>query len=96
MVVGQLNVKRILSFKTENDAPIGPHSHGPESLQVAFQRVQAIARQIERLWRCRRIENRKYSFHRLQQVASYPASVAAFIEALEASVFEAPNHKSVL
>jgi len=96
MVIGQLNVKGILSFKAENDAPIGPHSHGPKSLQAAFQRVQAIAGQIESLWRGRRIENRKYSFHRLKQVASYPASVAAFIEALEASMFEAPNHKSVV
>src|SRR6202166_1833240 len=96
MIVGQFNIKRILSFKAENDAPIGSHSRGPESLQVAFQRVQAITGQIETLRRCRRIENRKDSFHRVQEVGAYPASVAAFIEALEASMFEAPNHKNAV
>jgi hypothetical protein len=32
MIIGQFNVKRILAFKSENDAPISPHGHGPESL----------------------------------------------------------------
>jgi len=66
MIVGQFHVKRILFFKSENDAPIGPHGDGPESFQVAFQRAQAIAGQIERLRRCCGIENRKNSFDRLQ------------------------------
>src|SRR5690348_15179874 len=44
MVVNHFNVKGILSLKAENDAPIGPDGHGPESFQVAFQRVQPIAR----------------------------------------------------
>ena len=96
MVVRQFNVKRILSFKSEYDAPIGPHRHGPKSLQVAFQRVQAIARQIERLRRCGRIQNRKDSLHRFQKVGAYPASVASFIETLETSMLEASNHKSTV
>jgi hypothetical protein len=96
MVIGQLNVKRILSFKAENDAPIGPHGHGPESLQVAFQRVQPIAGQIEGLRRCRRIENRKDALRRVQQVGAYPASVPTFVETLETSVLEAPDHKGIV
>jgi hypothetical protein len=96
MIVGQFNIKGVLTLKPENDAPIGSHGHGPESPHVALQRMQPIARQIERLRRCRRIQNRKDSFHRLQQVAAYPASVPAFIEAFETSVLEAPNHKSVV
>jgi len=92
MVVNHFNVKGILSLKAENDAPIGPDAHGPESFQVAFQRVQAIARQIESLRRGSRIENRKDSFHSVQQVGAYPASVAPFIEAFQSSMLEAPNH----
>src|SRR5579859_1051075 len=58
MVVNQFNVEGILSVKAEYDAPIGPDGHGPESFQVAFQRVQAIAGQVESLRRCGGIENR--------------------------------------
>jgi len=96
MIVGQFNVKDILSFKTENDAPIGPDGHRPESLQIAFQRVQAIARQIESLRRRGGIENREDSFHRVQQVRTYPAAVAAFIEALQPAMLEAPDHQNVV
>jgi hypothetical protein len=96
MVVSQFNVKGVLSLKSEDDAPIGPHGHRPESLQVALQRVRAIARQIESLWRCRRIENRKDSFHRVQQVGPDPASVAALIEAPETPMLEAPDHENVV
>jgi hypothetical protein len=92
MVVGQLNVKRILPLKPEHDAPIRSNRNRPEPLQVAFQRMQPIARQIERLRCCSRIENRKNSLYRIQQVRAYPASIAAFIKALESSVLEAPNH----
>lgn len=53
MVISQFNVKRIFSFKSENDAPVGPHRHGPESSQIAFHRVKAIVGQLERLRRRR-------------------------------------------
>jgi hypothetical protein len=36
MAISQLNIKRILALKSKNDAPIRPHGHGPESLQIAF------------------------------------------------------------
>jgi hypothetical protein len=96
MVVSQFNVKRIFSFKAEDDAPIGTDGHGPESLQVTLQRVQAIAGQVESLRRRCGIENRKDPLHGVQQVWPYPASVTAFIEALETSMFEAPNHKCIV
>jgi hypothetical protein len=48
MVVDQFHVKGIILFKTENDAPIGPHRYGPQALQIALQRVQTIAGEIQR------------------------------------------------
>jgi hypothetical protein len=88
VVVDQFNVKSVLPFKAENDAPIGPHCHRPQPLQVAFQRMQAIAREIQSLRRRGGIENRKDSFNRLQKVGAYPASVVAFIEAFQAPMLE--------
>ena len=47
--------------------------------------------------RCRGgIENRKNSFDRFQKVGSYPASIAAFIEAFQTSMLEAANQQRLL
>lgn len=96
MVVGKFNVKGIILFKTENDAPIGPHRYRPQALQIAFERMQAIAGEIESL-RCRgRIENRENSLDRIQKVRPYPAAVTAFIVAFLASMLKAPNHQGLV
>jgi hypothetical protein len=96
MVVDQFNVKGIILFKPKNDAPIGPYRYGPQALQIASERMQAIAGKIQSL-RCRgRIENRENSFNRIQEVGPYPAAVTAFIETFQASMLKAPNHQSSL
>ena len=59
MVVERLNVKGIILFKPKNDAPIGPYRYGPQALQIASERMQAIAGEIQSL-RCRgRIEQNR-------------------------------------
>ena len=50
--------------------------------QIAFERVQAIAGQIERLGRGSRVENREDSFDGVQEIGANPAAVGALIEAL--------------
>ena len=94
MVIDQLNVKGIIPLKAENDAPIGPYRHGPQPPQVAFEWVQAVAGEIQSLRRCGGIENREDSLNRIQEVGADPTSVAAFIEAFQASMLKAPNHLS--
>ena len=96
VIVDQFNVKSIIPCKAENDAPIGPHRHRPQPLQITLQRMQAIARKIQGLRRRGRIENRKDAFDSFQQVGAYPASVAAFLEAFQAPMLEAPNHQGLL
>ena len=46
-----VQVKGVRSFKTENNAPVGAHGHGPKPLQFAFERVQAITGKVESLRR---------------------------------------------
>jgi hypothetical protein len=96
MVVGQFDIKGVVPFKAEDDSPIGPYRHGPESFQAAFQLVQRILGKIQTLGAGGGIENRNDSFHRFQEVGPYPASVAAFIETFQASMLEAPNHQSLV
>jgi hypothetical protein len=96
VVIDKFNVKRIIPFKAKNDAPISLYSHGPQPFQFSFKRVQPIARDIQSLRRRGGIENRKNSFDRFHKVGSYPAPIAAFIEAFQASMFKAPDHQRLL
>jgi hypothetical protein len=56
--------------------------------------VQAVAGEMQSLRRCGGIENRENSLNRIQEVGADPTSVAAFIEAFQASMLKAPNHQS--
>jgi len=58
--------------------------------------VQTIAREIQGLRAGGGVEDREDSFHGLQEVGPYPASVAAFLEAFQAPMLEAPNHQGAV
>ena len=96
VVIGQFNVKSVGACKTKNNAPVGPHRYGPQTLQFAFERMQAKAGKIQSLRRGSSVESRENSFHRIQQVGANPASVTAFIEPFEAAIMKAPNHYATL
>ena len=53
----------------------------------------AIARNVQSLRRAGIVENRQHARYRFQQVGTYPAPVAAFIEPFENAMFEAPDHR---
>jgi hypothetical protein len=93
MAVDQFNVKGIRSFKRKMMRQLARTvtDYGP--FQASFERMQAIAGNIQRLRRSGSIENRGDSFHRVPQVRAYPTAVAAFIEPFEATMSEAPDHQ---
>jgi hypothetical protein len=94
MVVDQFNIKRVGSFKTKNNAPVGPYCHGPEALSITFERVKAIPWNIQSLRRSGGVKNRKDSLSRVHHVRPYTAPVAALIEPFQTPVLEAPNHQN--
>ena len=47
MVVGQIDLVCIAVLKAKDDAPIAGDHHAPVALQVALERMETIARQIE-------------------------------------------------
>ena len=96
MVVDQFNVKDVIPFKAENDAPVGPHRHGPEAPQITFERVQPIAGKVERLWPRGLIETGKNILDRFQQIGPYQAPVAALLKAFQAPMLEARDHHAIL
>src|ERR1700681_207364 len=88
VVVGQFNVKRVRSFKAEDNTPVRPHSDRPKTLQSAFQRVQAITRKVHGLRRLRFVESGENVFNSVEQVGAYPATVPALIKSFEAAMLE--------
>jgi hypothetical protein len=84
VIVNQFNLKSVFSFKTENDPPVCPYCHRPETAKLALERMQAIPGEVERLRRRSLIEAAQNVFHVLQQIRPYPASVVAFKEPFEA------------
>jgi hypothetical protein len=96
VVIDQFDVKSIICFKAKDNSPIDTDRHGPESSQAAFQRVQTISGEIQGLRAGGGIKDRKDAFHRFQEVGPYPASVATFIETLQAPMLEAPNHQGAV
>jgi hypothetical protein len=92
VVVYQFNVKDVVPFKAENDAPIGPHRDRLQSFQVAFERVQPIAGKVHSLWYISLIKAGKNIFNYIQQVGSYPPSFAALIEPFQTPVLESFDH----
>jgi hypothetical protein len=59
VVINQLNVKSVCSVKAENDTPVGSHRHGPETPQIAFERMQPVAWKVEGLRRSGSIQTAK-------------------------------------
>jgi len=93
VVVDQFNIECVFSLKSENNAPVCPHRHRPETAQPALERMQAVAGKVKRLWRRGLIETTQNVFYVVQQIRPYAAPVVAFKEAFQAPMFEASNHR---
>jgi hypothetical protein len=93
MVVDQLNVENIGPFKPEHDAPISPYRQRPETPPLTFKGMESISGKFHSLRRAGIVENCENSFHRIQQIRSYPTPVATFIESFQAPMLEALNHQ---
>jgi hypothetical protein len=91
VVVDQLNVKSVLAFKAEDDAPVGPDCRRPQPFHVAFKRMQAIAGNVQSLRRRGGIEHRKDSFNGFDQIRAYSTPVSTFIQTFQTAVLKTPN-----
>jgi hypothetical protein len=47
VIVDEIDIQRVPASEPERDPPVAAHGDGPLAFSVAFQRMQAIAGQIE-------------------------------------------------
>jgi hypothetical protein len=81
MVVDQFNIESIFSLKSENNAPVCPHRHRPETGQLTLERMQAITGKVERPRRRGLIEATQNVFDVFHEIRPYATPVVAFTAA---------------
>jgi len=87
MIIGQLNVPCIAVLKAEDDPPVGAHGQRPEAPQIAFELVQAIARQIESLRCAGGIEEGQNFLDGIDKVRTDAPAVASLTKTFQAATF---------
>lgn len=92
MVVNVVNVVDIWAIEPECNPPISGNSNAPMPSQVAFQRMQTVARQCHIVRLFRRIQAVQYPYELLDVLRRNPPSVAFLVQLLEPIVPERLDH----
>ena len=94
MIIGQIDIERIAIGKTENDPPIARYRNAPHALEIAFQRVKTIARQIEVRGVLGPVQVAKNVRDPARPIGTDFARLA-LVEAFQTPVAERPYHRQV-
>jgi len=94
VLIDQFHVESIHPFESEDDAPIRPNRHRPESSKLAFERVKTAIGEIESLLRLGGHENGKNFSDHLDEIEATPTSIIAFVESLEPAMLKALDDPS--
>jgi hypothetical protein len=92
VVIDQIDIRGVALLETENDAPVGTDGDAPITRELAFQRVQPKARQIELLRACRHIEPGQHARNLICMLRVHLAPVVVFVKAAQAAMSKATDH----
>jgi hypothetical protein len=95
VVIDQIKVCRVALLEAKNDPPVGANRDAPITREIALERVQSPARQVELARLCRLIEPSQHARDFVSVLRVQFAAVVAFIEASEAPVAKPPNHPGI-
>lgn len=92
MVVDQINIVHVPFLEAEDDAPVRPDSHAPETLEVACETVQSEAWQVHVLRPPDAIQHEEDVFESLKQIRVDALGLALLKQPFQSLVPEAFNH----
>lgn len=92
MVVEQVHVARVLAIETEDDAPVAGYGHGPESGEVALQRMQPKARQRHVVRYRSLVQTGENTLDLVGLIRPDLAAVSRFEQQAQPFMSEAANH----
>jgi hypothetical protein len=96
VVIDQINIRSVALLEPENDPPVGADGDAPIACEVAFQRVQPPAWQVEMARLCRLIEAGQHARHLVGVLRVYLAAVVVFIQASKAPMAKPPDHAAMV
>jgi hypothetical protein len=96
VVIEQINIRSVALLEPENDPPVGADGDTSITCEVAFQRVQPPARQVEMARLCRLIEPGSMRVILSARSGIYLATVVVFIQASEAPMAKPPDHSAMI
>jgi hypothetical protein len=94
MVIQQVNLEYVRVLEAEDDAPVRPHRHRSEALQVAGQWVQPETMHIDVLDLLGDVQNTEDVLDLLDVLRVHASSVAAFKALSQSLVAETYDHLS--
>lgn len=94
MIIHKVDIQSVLTFKTEDVAPIRIHRDGPEALSVSLERVQAISGKTHPLRGNRGVEVGENALDLVGDIGADASPVSGLEQPFQAAVPERPYHSS--
>ena len=94
MIIQQIDFECISVLETKDDAPVRPHRHRPEALQVPTQWVQSETMHVDVLDFLGYVQDCQDVLDLLNVLGIYPSAAAMFEELLQSLVAETYDHLS--
>src|SRR5262245_16173732 len=96
VVIDQVDAGGLAVLETKDDAPVGAHDYGPQTLQVAFQAMQSKAWPVHGVDGRSSIEGGEYHGNALDHIRRQPAWVILLVEPPQAFVPDTFDHRRLL
>ena len=96
MVIDEINVVHVTSFKPKGDPPVASNRNAPKSSSVPPEWMQSVSRQVEIARFVGGIQVRQGESDSVQLVCCYPAGVVSLIEPSQPSMAKRTNHGLII
>jgi len=92
VIINQVDIESVRTFKTEDDAPIRVHRNGPEALPVSLDSVQTISGETHPLRGNRGVEVGENALDLVNETGADASPLSGLEQPLQAAVPEGPYH----
>lgn len=92
MVIDVINIQRVAFGEAENHAPIGPNRDRPKAFELAFERMQTEAGQIQVSGRSGGIKSHENITQLRSMFPDHAARVVVLVKTLQSFVTDRPDH----
>jgi len=93
VVIDQINIGGVALLKAEDDPPVGAHGDAPVPREVAFERMEPEARQVELFRSGRFVETGQHTGDFVHVLRVHLAPVIVFVKSSQAAMSKLSDHR---